>query len=357
MSEERRTRRRFLSTATAGLALGLAGCSGQSGSEQPSPGSGTSRPPTATETTTAVSESSSTTREPAETTDEASPATETTDSEPPYYKQDHWHGRLFFEVNGELVDFDRPRYYLDNIENERPETVYFHFHDGDAHGPNEWSNEKQTVTLQRALNLLPGIGYEQQSGNHVLSHDGTTYRGGNSGTSITIKEGTRSIDPTSYQVEHGDDYYVQIITGDDRRNAEPAHNGAELGTLLFDLNNVRVDFSREKFLGEEAASESFHFHDDGSPYMWYKEEATTLSEALNSLPGIGYEQDSGNHVLTYDDEGTRAIYDQTYDGGTSAHEIVVKQRTNPIDPTSYELQAGDVIWVYVQSELLPSNVH
>jgi hypothetical protein len=68
--------------------------------------------------------------------DDRSDRNDRTPSEAPGYIDYHWHGQLFFEIDGELVDFDRPKYYLDNIEQERPETVYFHFHDS-AHGPNE----------------------------------------------------------------------------------------------------------------------------------------------------------------------------------------------------------------------------
>lgn len=360
MVDRARTRRRFLAAAGTGLLLGVAGCS--SGPNDVATSTPTSSPSEPRSETSTATEAVSPTEEPTATTTETGAETQTetsttTDEAGPGYKQDHWHGRLFFEVNGELVDFDRPKYYLDTLEADRPETVYFHFHeDADAHGPNEWSNEKRLITFQRALNLLPGIAYERRSGEHVITYEGTTYDGRESGTSISVKEGDERIDPTSYQVAHDDDYYVQIVSGDPKRNAEPAHEGADLGTLLFDMNNVRVDFSRERFLGPTAASEALHFHDDGHPYMWYREGPVTLAEALNALPGIEYAKESGGHVITYDDE-SRPAYSRTYDANRAAHDITIRQRTTPVDPPTYDLRPGDIIWVYVDSDSIPENEH
>lgn len=342
-------RRRFL-VASGGL-VGVAGCVG--GDSTPTGTEAGS--PTATESATPRRTDSATETPDATETDAESP-TETED-EGPGYKSNHWHGRLFFEVNGELVDFHQPKYYLDTIEDEHPEAVYFHFHeDPEAHGPNEWSNEKQIVTFERALNLLPEIGYEQRNGNHVVTYDGTTYDGGNSGTSITIHEGTETIDPTSYEVQHDDDFWVQVTSGDATRNVSPAHGGADLGTLLFDVNNLRVDFSKDRYLGADAGSEAFHFHDDGHPTLWYLEDAVTLADALNSLPGITYERSNGNHVVDYQTEA-HPSHSRTFDGGRPEHEITIRQRTAPVVPTNYELSAGDIIWVYVDSSVVPDNEH
>lgn len=343
MDEQARTRRRVLATAGSGLALGLAGCFDQSGGTPTDTATGT---PTATATDEATA-----TDTPAETTEDEGPG----------YVSNHWHGRLFFEVNGELVNFDRPKYYLKNLQQEHPDTVYFHFHENSdpsepAHGPNEWSNEKKIITFQRALNLLPDIGYQQKGGEHVVTYQGTTYDARQSGTSISVKEDDRQLDPTSYEVQHGDHYYVQVTDENSKRSAQPAHDGAELGTLLFDMNNLRIDFSRDRFLGPEAGSQAFHFHDDGNPNMWYKEGQTTLADALNALPGISYSKKSGTHVIEYQDEKWPG-YSRTFDGSASENEILVRERTTDVDPTSYEPKAGDVIWVYVKSDFLHENEH
>lgn len=354
MTDRERTRRGFLTTTGAGLLVGFAGCSSLSGGPGQGPtNTATTNPPTTATTTTRTTTQAETTTEPDTTTGSET----TTDRDKPGYKDYHWHGRLFFEVNGELVDFHQPKYYLDNIQADNPDTVYFHFHQPpENHGPNEWSNEKKVITFARALNLLPGIAYDRKSGSHVVTYEDTTYDARNSGTSISVAEGTDAIDPTSHEVAHGDNYYVQVVSDDAKRNAEPAHSGADLGTLLLDLNNYRVDFSRDRFVGPDAATDAFHFHDDGNPFMWYAEGSVTLADALNALPGIGYEKRTGNHVITYEDE-QRSTYSQTYDANSGEHEITVRQRTTPVDPTRYELAAGDVIWVYVHSDAIPENEH
>lgn len=363
MTDRTSRRRRFLHLAGVGGIAWLTGCSDLRGAISPdgdgSPGPTGTAGPTATPTRTETAQNPTETAEGTpEGTSEETPGSDgdgTDDSKGPGYKNNHWHGRLFFEVNGELVDFRQPKYYLENIEDDNLDAVYFHFHkEKDEHGPNEWSNEKQIITFARALDLLPGIEYERSSGAHVITYGGTTYDARRSGTSISIHNGTEPIDPTSHEVAHNDNYWVQIVTGDAKRNVSPAHGGATLGTLLFDINNVRVDFSRQKYL--DGGSESFHFHDDGHPYLWYEEGEVTLQEALNSLPGISYERSGGNHVVEYHDEKNVA-HSRRFDGGSSKHKILVRQRTTNVDPTSYQLAAGDIIWVYVHSELAPDNEH
>jgi hypothetical protein len=347
-------KRRNLLLTSAGL-VGIAGCTGLGGEDEDTPSASatptdtaTSRP---TDSPTATGSGDATDTETETATDEE---TETED-EGPGYKSNHWHGRLFLEVDGELVDFNQPKYFLDNIEDE--DAVYFHFHEGtDEHGPNEWSNEKQIVTFERALNLLPGISYEQSNGNHAVTYEGTTYDGGRSGTAVSIHEGTERIDPTTYEVEHDDNFWVQATSGDAQRNVSPAHDGADLGTLVFDINNHRVDFSRDKYLGEEGGTEAFHFHDDGNANLWYKEGSITLAEALNGLTDVSYEQSNGNHVVEYKSEN-HPPHSRRFDGGRPEHEITIRQRSRDIDPTSYEPAAGDIIWIYVHSTVVPDNEH
>lgn len=352
MTERSSTRRQFMLVGTGALA-GLAGCSGVD--DSPTPGGTTS--PTSTGATTPTHTASPTDELTDESTQTPDGETPTETEEGPGGKNYHWHGRLFFEVNGELVDFRQPKYYYKNIKDENPDVVYFHFHeDPEEHGPNEWSNEKEVITLARGLNLLPDIGYKQRGGEPIVTFDGETYDARQSGTSITVHEGTRLIDPTSYEVQHDDDFWVQVTTDDAQRNVSPAHSGAELGTLIFDINNLRVDFSREKYLGADASSGSFHFHDDDHPYLWYMEEQVTLAEALNALPGIGYKRSNGNHVVEYEDE-ENVSHSRTFDGGSSPHEITVRERTSDIDPRSHELRAGDIVWIYVESNVVPDNEH
>lgn len=353
MTDGNRTRRRFLATSCSALLLGAAGCSGQSDpADPPATGSPTASP---TDAATATSTDGHG-HDHDHGTDEGTDAG-TEEPDAPGYKDYHWHGRMFFEIDGELVDFYQDKYFLKNIDDENPEAVYFHFHEPKAaHGPNEWSNEKKVINFDRALNLLPGIGYEQQSGNHVVTYEGTTYDGGNAGTTVEIKEGTESIDPPNHQVAHNDDYYIKIRTEDRYRDVDVSAGDAELGTLIFDMNNRRIDFASDRFVGQENASEAFHFRDDGYPNLWYKNGSVTLEEALNSLNGIQYAKHEGSHAIKFEDEERKA-YAGSYFDSDEATEIIVRQRTNPVDPTTYELREGDIIWVYVHSEEMPDNEH
>ena len=344
-------RRRFL-LAGSGL-VGIAGCIG--GDSQPTRTKTDS--PTATESSKARASATPSDTPESTATDTESP--NETEDEGPGYKQNHWHGRLFFEVNGELVNFRQPKYYLDNIEDENPEAVYFHFHeDPQNHGPNEWSNEKQIVTLERALNLLPDIGYARKSGAHAVTYDGTTYRASQSGTDISIHRGTEAVDPQQYEVQHDDDYWVQVTSQNARRSVSPKHGGADLATLVVDINHLRVDFSQEKFLGEDGGTEAFHFHDDGHPNLVYLEGSSspTLADALNGLTDVTYEQSNGNHVLEYHTE-EHPSHSRRYDAGRPEHEITIRQRATDVDPTSYEVSAGDIVWIYVESTVVPENEH
>lgn len=337
MNDPRSTRRRVL--FGTGALLTLTGCAGINDEGGGTTQSSTTRS-SSTETTTATQ---------TQTETETKTETASTEDEGPGYKKNHWHGRLFFEIDGNLVDFARSKYYLQNIEKEQPEAVYFHFHDS-AHGPNEWSNEKKIITFQRALNLLPGINYEQQSGDHVITYEGTTFDASRSATGISIFRGTKRIDPTTYEVQHDDNFWVHIQTdGESKSNADK-----RTGKLVVDVNNHRLNF--EAGLYQQMGSERFDFRDDGKPYTWYNTgEPVTLSRTLSMLPNIKYEQENGgNHVVTFDTDGKLG---GTYHETKDVTQIIARQRTTPIDPTTYELQDGDIIWVYVHTSNAPDNEH
>ncbi|MBX0325529.1 hypothetical protein EGH21_21115 [Halomicroarcula sp. F13] len=327
MNDKHPTRRRVL--LGAGTLAGLAGCTGLGAKES------------------ATSETETTQREATDTpspTETASPTS--TEEDAPGYIEDHWHGRLFFEIDGDIVDFVKPKYYLDNIEDERPETVYFHFHES-AHAPNEWSNEKQVITFGRALNLLPGIEYTQRDGEHVVSYEGATYDGTNDGTDVSIHRGTERIDPTTYEVENGDNFWVSVRTADGSTD-----DSERSGQLVVDVNNRRLNEGGETFRGVD--TDRFEFRDDGERYRWYNTgDPVTVAEALGALPNVEYRQDSaGEHVFEY---GVGGDYGGTYHDAADATKILVRQRATAVDPTTYELQDGDVIWVYVHTEKAPDN--
>lgn len=300
-------------------------------------------------TTTSVSTARPTETQSTKTELSADESTATSESrDTPGYKKYHWHGRLFFEVDGELVDFDQEKYYLENIDDDRPETVYFHFHDNDAHGPNEWSSEKKVITFAHALDLLPEIGYERRNGKHVVTYNGTTYREAAAGTDIGIYRGTERITPKTYEVQHNDNFWVRVDTD----QGQSSESGMKTGKLIVDINNRRIDFSAKRYI--EAGTSRFRFRDDGSPYRWYSDGTVTLAEALGSLPDIAYKKRSDRSVVKY---STDDDYAGVYRDANPGTEILTRQRATNIDPASYELQNGDILWVYVHSSEAPDNEH
>lgn len=340
------SRRQVLALLAGGGSIAVAGCAEliRSSAEQE---------PTASERTFTPQP---TTSSATESTPTASPGTESTPPPPeetPGYKENHWHGRLFLEIDGRLVDFDQPEYYLDNIDRE--DAVHFHFHET-GHGPNEWSNELEVVTFDRALNLLPGISYERGAdGGHVLTVDGETYRSRTAGTSITVSEGTSEIDPARHWVRHGDVFWVRVNTEAPGQQPPADHAGARVGTLLVDVNNMRIDASSRRAVTPNAGSERLHFHDDGLPYRWYNEgETATLEELVNVLPGVEYRVEGDGQVLTVEDRGE---YSGTYRSGEEGTTFTSRQRTTDVSPSTYELANGDVLWVYVHTDRAPENEH
>ncbi|WP_150123227.1 hypothetical protein [Haladaptatus sp. R4] len=336
---------------TALTLTSLAGCTGLGGSSNESTTTTASTTRTTTNQTTTHRRTTTTsetqTAETTETTD-TTETTETTTREKPGYKDYHWHGELFFEIDGKLVDFTQPKYFLDNIEKQHPETVYFHFHKS-AHGPNEWSNEKKVITLERGLNLLPGISYKKQGGNHVIGYDGTTYQDGRSGVDITIHERTEEIDPTKYEVQHADQYWVHISTG--RKSGTSGDTRS--GLLMFDINNRRLDFTASKY--QRAGTKQFQFANSNPPYYGWTNtgEPITLAEVFDQLPDISY-SNRGGHTIKYSSSDR---YDGIYKSRMSGTEISIRQRATDIDPTSYQLQDGDILWVYVHTDAAPDNEH
>lgn len=333
MTGGKSTRRRVL--FGVGTLVGLAGCAGLVGDE-----------PNRTPTPWDEPQETTTTRP--ETPTETSSPTET-EAEGPGYKENHWHGRLFLEIDGDLVDFAHPKYHLETIEDDRPEAVYFHFHET-AHGPNEWSNEKRIVTFERALNLLPGIRYHQRSGEHVVTYEGTTYDASRPSVTVSVHRGTERIDPPTYEVQHDDNFWVAVRTDDGAESAAEERTGK----LVVDVNNHRLDFGAEPY--RLAGSDRFEFRDDGNPYTWYNAgDPVTLAHALGTLPDVVYDQDSdGGHVITYEGDGQLG---GTYHEAADATQIIVRQRTAPVDPTTYELRNGDIVWVYVHTSNAPDNEH
>ncbi|WP_458186546.1 hypothetical protein [Haladaptatus sp. NG-WS-4] len=341
-SDNRRTTRRSVLSSTVIALTGLAGCASLGGTSNESTQTRhrqtTTGRRTTTQTTTTTSETTTTTSE----------TTETTTQDEPGYIDYHWHGQLFFDIDGQLVDFDRPAYYLDNLEKQQPETVYFHFHDS-AHGPNEWSNEKKVITFERGLNLLPNIAYQNRGGSHVVGYNGTMYHGGRSGMDVSIREGTEDIDPTKYEIEHADQFWVSIST----ESRSGGNGDTRSGKIMFDINNRRLDFTASKY--QRARTKRFQFENSEPPYYGWTNagDPITVAEVFDQLPDISY-TNRGDHVIKY---ASGDSHGGTYKASDEGTEISIRQRATDIDPLSYELQDGDIIWVYVHSDTAPDNEH
>ncbi|WP_336360076.1 hypothetical protein [Haladaptatus sp. ZSTT2] len=201
-----KSRRRFVQLAGSALAVGLAGCSSQGGESE---GDETTTTEEATETTSAATTTSQETTD-AETTTEATTEDEhENDSDNPDEHETpaegeeeiHQHGTLYLEIDGERVDFSREKFFGGPLE--------FHFHeDGKQY---EWHNEKSYITLAEALNYIPDISYENSGSDHMLTVEGTTYDT-TEGADITFAERDTEIDPTTYELEELDIYWVKVET-------------------------------------------------------------------------------------------------------------------------------------------------
>lgn len=112
----------------------------------------------------------------------------------------HVHGGMEFVVDGEQVDFEGDRYQT----NDR----YFHFEDGDG---SLWHAHSYSITLQYALSSLDGIDVDADGS--TVTFDGTTYRAGESGTTITVEVNGEPVEPGEYYLKDGDEVRVVVDTG------------------------------------------------------------------------------------------------------------------------------------------------
>ena len=121
----------------------------------------------------------------------------------------------------------------------------------------------------------------------------------------------------------------------------------EHGNLYLEIDGDRQSFDEEKYYQagqyeDGEADHAFHFHPDGNDHYWHMHgERLTLQEALASLPGVTYESRDGAHVVEYEGE--------TYEDGDGGTEIEIRQRDVAVDPTEYELQDGDIIWIQIET--------
>lgn len=351
------SRRRAISTLGAAVLFGSAGCSslGENAQTTTTPSSSTStsrRSTTRTRNTTRYTETTTPeTTTTKGTQNESTSTTETTTNihQQPGYIDNHWHGRLSLGINGRLVNFYQPKYFLKNIEKAHPETVHFHFHKT-QHGPNEWSNEKKVVTLAEALNLIPDITYKKSHGSNVLAVNGRTFHGGQGGTSIKIYRDTEPVDPPTYHVNNQDHFWIDIRTKPRSPSQTP-----RTGTFILDLNNRRARFNTGTYVSSSNSQVSIDKLRKPGRHRWTsKGEPVTLGEFLSAIPRLDYAKKRGNDTLTYSGGST---YSGTYNNESSKTTILFRQRMHDVDPASYTLRNGDIIWVYVHTKRLPDNTN
>lgn len=309
------SRRAFLSATATGLLGATTGClSGQS-----PPNNGPSKTDSSTTTTNSINQQ-------------------------PGYIGNHWHGRLFLDIDGDLLQFHQPKYYLHNLEAENPDAVYFHFHKG-QHGANEWSNEKRTVTLEQGLNLLPDINYNRYRDSHVISVNGTEYRGFDRGVSIDIYRDTEPVDPSEYTVQNRDHFWIKIRTN----NTDESRN--RTGRLVVDFNNLRKRYAPQTLRDTDTDRFEITATNDGRHRWVNTGDTITFADALNAVPNLEYSFEDG-HALTND---ARPDYSGTFTADSQATTLLFRQRMHAVDPREYELQDDDILWVYVHSKRLPDN--
>jgi hypothetical protein len=200
MMMTKKTRRRFLQVTGSAIAVGLAGCSGNSGDGE------TTENGTTTEGDMTTTEGDMTTTENATTTEAAMDGPGPEDG-------DHWHGAMYLEVDGERMNLSTETFVDD--ENREP----FHFHT-EKNNTNKWHLSEEAVTLGQGLNQVPKISYQKMGENTTLTVDGETYDSSDFNTNIAIQQRDVTIDPTQYMVKDGDIFWIMISTD----GSEPTPN-------------------------------------------------------------------------------------------------------------------------------------
>lgn len=111
--------------------------------------------------------------------------------------QQHIHGPITFEVEGEEVDFSEDRYQTNH--------QLFHFEGGSG---NPWHAHSWSITLKWAMDSLDGINVSEDS----VTYDGTTYDGSDSDTTVTVEVNGEEVTPSEYYLKDGDRVNVVVET-------------------------------------------------------------------------------------------------------------------------------------------------
>lgn len=111
-----------------------------------------------------------------------------TDTSPSGLNQEHYHGAMFVQIEGEEIDFSQPRFQLQDD--------YFHFESGEGE---RWHVHGRQVTLEYAMKTLSMPVTENS-----VTYQGTTYRDSDSEYNVRVRVSGRTVDPSSYVLQEGD---------------------------------------------------------------------------------------------------------------------------------------------------------
>jgi hypothetical protein len=110
----------------------------------------------------------------------------------------HVHGTIEVSIDGQTVDFGRQRYQMQDRN--------FHFEEDNA---NPWHVHARGVTLAYAMET---VGIELGGGGDTLAFDGTTYRDGDDGTSVSVTVNGEPVNPSEYVLQDGDTVRIVVRT-------------------------------------------------------------------------------------------------------------------------------------------------
>ncbi len=187
-----------------------------------------------------------------------------------------------------------------------------------------WQLDESGVTVASALSQA----YDVDVTSDAVSHDGTTYRDGDDGTSVHVRVNGEPVDPTSRELSDGDQVWLTVETEDMAVDVPgeyiPPEDQHIHGDIEFVVEGEEVDFSAERY---QSGHQHFHF-EGGAADPWHAHSwSVSLGYAMSTLDGI----DVSDGEVTYD--GT------TYTG----EEVTVEVNGEPVDPDEYFLKDGDSV--------------
>lgn len=191
-------------------------------------------------------------------------------------------------------------------------------------GDESWRLNESGVTLATALSQAYGVDVTADA----VSHDGTTSRDGDDGTSVHVRVNGEPVDPTSLELSDGDQVWLTVET--DEMDVDvpgeyiPPEDQHIHGDIEFVVEGEEIDFSADRY---QSGHQHFHF-EGGAADPWHAHSwSVSLGYAMSTLDGI----DVTDGEVTYD--GT------TYD----EEEVTVEVNGESVDPDEYFLKDGDSV--------------